>query len=147
MRRMIVVVFMIVVSCSKEVKKDSNVFYVIDPLVHEYVMDYIKDVESIGLNVENDNKSFSVILGRLPNSVAGIAIGMFNPYCVNVILNIDIWKVLSRAEKKALVYHELSHDVFELHHNTCDIMTGSLRGFGEDAYKELLDTLTKQQNK
>lgn len=147
MRRMIVVVFMIVVSCSKEVKKDSNVFYVIDPLVHEYVMDYIKDVESIGLNVENDNKSFTVILGRLPNNVAGMAMGMFNPYCVNVVLSIQLWKYMDRSERKALIYHELSHDVFDLTHNTCDIMTGSLRGFGEDAYKELLDTLTKQQNK
>lgn len=143
----IVLLSLLLISCNKEVERLPNTLYVIDPLVHGYVMDYIKDVESIGLNVENDNKSFSVILGRLPNSVAGIAIGMFNPYAVNVILNIDIWKVLSRAEKKALVYHELSHDVFELHHNTCDIMTGSLRGFGEDAYKELLDTLTKQQNK
>jgi len=76
-----------------------------------------------------------------------MAMGMFNPYCVNVVVSIDIWKFLDRSEKKALIYHELSHDVFDLHHNTCDIMTGSLRGFGEDAYKELLDTISKQQNK
>ena len=143
----IVLLSLLLISCNSEVEKLPNVFYVIDPLVHKYVMEYVKDVESVGLSVENENKSFSVILGRLPRNVAGMAIGMFNPYAVNVILDINIWKLLSESEKKALVYHELSHDVFGLHHNTCDIMTGSLRGITDEMIKELLDTLIKQQNK
>jgi hypothetical protein len=76
-----------------------------------------------------------------------MAIGMFNPYCVNIILDEDIWNILNRAERKALVYHELAHDVFELHHNTCDIMSGGLREITDEMVEELLDTLTKQQNK
>ena len=129
------------ISCTKEVAPKKSTFYYIAPEAIEYVLDFQRDVESVGLNVQNENISFSVIMGRLEINLAGIAIGMFNPHAVNVILNIDIWGVLSPAERKALVYHELAHDVFELHHNTCDIMSGGVRPITEDMVKELLETL------
>ena len=142
------IVGVMLLGCSvEEVKPKSKIFYMIDPSAFEYVLDFQKDIESIGLALENDNISFSVILGELPSGVAGIAIGMFNPYCVNIILDEAIWRLLDRSERKALVYHELAHDVFELHHNTCDIMSGSLRGITDDMIRELLDTLAKHQNK
>ena len=148
MKKVIMIVGVMLLGCSvEEVKPKSKIFYMIDPSAFEYVLDFQKDIESIGLALENDNISFSVILGELPSGVAGIAIGMFNPYCVNIILDEAIWRVLDRSERKALVYHELAHDVFELHHNTCDIMSGSLRGITDDMIRELLDTLAKHQNK
>ena len=148
MKKVIMMMSMLLLGCNDDVQvREVKVQYVIDPSIVEYVLDFQRDVESVGLAIENDNISFSVILGKLPKNVAGMAIGMFNPYCVNIIISEDIWRLLDRSEKKALIYHELAHDVFELHHNTCRVMTGSLRGFGPSAYKELLDTLTKQQNK
>jgi hypothetical protein len=139
---------MLLLGCnSNEEVKKNDIQYVIDPSVVEYVLDFQRDLESVGLALENDNISFSIILGKLPDTVAGMAIGMFNPYCVNIILDEDIWNILNRAERKALVYHELAHDVFELHHNTCDIMSGGLREITDEMVEELLDTLTKQQNK
>lgn len=148
MKKVIMIVGVMLLGCSvEEVKPKSKIFYMIDPSAFEYVLDFQKDIESIGLALENDNISFSVILGELPSGVAGIAIGMFNPYCVNIILDEAIWRLLDRSERKALVYHELAHDVFELHHNTCDIMSGSLRGITDDMIRELLDTLAKHQNK
>lgn len=149
MKKTIMIVSMLLLGCNsnEEVKPKTDVQYVIDPSVVEYVLDFQRDIESVGLALENDNISFSIILGKLPNTVAGMAIGMFNPYCVNIILDEDIWNILNRAERKALVYHELAHDVFELHHNTCDIMSGGLREITDEMVEELLDTLTKQQNK
>jgi len=137
---------MLLVGCTAKEEKKVNTFYYIDPSVIEYVLDYERDIRSIGLELQNDNVSFSVIVGRLPIRVAGIAIGMMNDKAVNVVLNVAIWDSLSKAEKKALVYHELSHDVFGLRHGTCDLMSGSLREITDDMVKELLDTLTKQQN-
>lgn len=148
MKKTIMIVSMLLLGCnSNEEVKKNDIQYVIDPSVVEYVLDFQRDIESVGLALENDNISFSIILGKLPNTVAGMAIGMFNPYCVNIILDEDIWNILNRAERKALVYHELAHDVFELHHNTCDIMSGGLREITDEMVEELLDTLTKQQNK
>ena len=148
MKKVIMIVGVMLLGCSvEEVKPKSKIFYMIDPSAFEYVLDFQKDIESIGLALENDNISFSVILGELPSGVAGIAIGMFNEYCVNIILDEEIWRLLDRSERKALVYHELAHDVFELHHGTCDIMNGSLRGITDDMVRELLDTLAKHQNK
>ena len=137
---------MLLVGCTAKEEKKVDTFYYIDPSVIEYVLDYERDIRSIGLELQNDNVSFSVIVGRLPIRVAGIAIGMMNDKAVNVVLNVAIWDSLSKAEKKALVYHELSHDVFGLRHGTCDLMSGSLREITDDMVKELLDTLTKQQN-
>ena len=148
MKKTIMIMSMLLLGCnSNEEVKKNDVQYVIDPSVVEYVLDFQRDIESVGLALENDNISFSIILGKLPSNVAGMAIGMFNPYCVNIILDEDIWNILNRAERKALVYHELAHDVFELHHNTCDIMSGGLREITDEMVEELLDTLTKQQNK
>ena len=148
MKKVIMMMSMLLLGCNDDVQvREVKVQYVIDPSIVEYVLDFQRDVESVGLAIENDNISFSVILGKLPNNVAGMAIGMFNPYCVNIILDEEIWRVLSRSERKALVYHELAHDVFELHHNTCDIMSGGLRPITNGMIKELLDTLTKHQNK
>jgi len=148
MKKTIMIMSMLLLGCSKEeVKPKKSVQYVIDPSVVEYVLDFQRDIESVGLALENDNISFSIILGVLPNDVAGMAIGMFNPYCVNIILDEQIWRILNRSERKALVYHELAHDVFELHHNTCDIMSGGLREITDDMIRELLETLAKHQNK
>ena len=148
MKKVIMIIGVMLLGCSvEEVKPKSKIFYMIDPSVSEYVLDFQRDIETIGLALENDNISFSIILGRLPDNVAGMAIGMFNPYCVNIILDEQIWRILNRAERKALVYHELAHDVFELHHGTCDIMNGNLRGITNDMIRELLDTLAKHQNK
>lgn len=145
--RYILLALLLVGCTANEEKKKVDTFYYIDPLVIEYVMDYQRDIRSIGLELNNDNISFSVVVGRLPIRVAGIAIGMMNNKAVNVVLNVSIWDSLSSAEKKALVYHELSHDVFGLRHGTCDLMSGSLREITDKMVKELLDTLTKQQNK
>jgi hypothetical protein len=138
---------LLLVGCTAKTEEKVNTFYYIDPLALEYVLDFQRDVKSIGLELQNDNKSFSVIIGRLPIRVAGIAIGMMNDKAVNVVLNIEVWNRCSKAEKKALVYHELAHDVFGLEHGTCDLMRGSLRPITDEMVKELLDTLTKQQNK
>ena len=142
-----VLLLTMLISCTKEVTPKKSPFYYVAPEVIEYVLDFQKDVESVGLNIENENISFSVMMGRLKGNLAGIAIGMFNPYAVNVILNIDIWEVLTPAERKALVYHELAHDVFELHHNTCDIMSGGVRPITNDMIKELLETLNRHNGK
>jgi len=137
----IVAYSLLFLACNDTVAEKPSTYYFIDPSVREYYLDFKSDVESIGLEIGNKNKSFSIILGRTPINVAGIAIGMFNEYAVNVVIDITIWNRLNKAEKKALIYHELAHDVFGLEHNTCDLMSGGLRAMTEEMRIELLETL------
>lgn len=139
----VIVYSLLFLSCSNTIEDKATVYYFIDPNVREYYLDFKSDIESIGLELPNDNLSFSIVLGRTPLNVAGIAIGMFNPSCVNVVLDIELWFALNSLERKALVYHELAHDVFGLEHNTCDIMSGSIREITEDMRIELLETLKR----
>lgn len=148
MRRFILVIAVLsIIGCKEKVVEASKVFYYIDPELREYYMDFREDIESIGLEIDNDNISFSIVLGRTPFNVAGIAIGMDNKYAVNIVIDIYIWGRLSKSERKALVYHEMAHDVFGLKHNSCSLMSGGLRSMTESMRLEFLDTLTKQQNK
>ena len=101
MKKVIMIMSILLLGCNDNVQvREVKVQYVIDPSILEYVLEFQRDVESVGLAIENDNISFSVILGKLPNNVAGMAIGMFNPYCVNIIISEDIWRLLDRSERK-----------------------------------------------
>ena len=137
----IVAYSLLFLACNDTAGEKPSTYYFIDPNVREYYLDFKKDIESIGLELGNKNKSFSIVIGRTPMNVAGIAIGMFNEYAVNVVIDITIWNILSPAEKKALIYHELAHDVFGLEHNTCEIMSGGLRAMTDEMRLELLETL------
>tara|TARA_R100000544_G_C2185759_1_gene39147 strand:+ start:56 stop:484 length:429 start_codon:yes stop_codon:yes gene_type:complete len=118
------ILLLLLVSCNKSVEK-KNTFYAIDPAFSEYVLDFTKDLETIGEDLNNDNLSFSIIMGRLPRNVVGIAIGMDNDYAVNVVISQYYWNRLNKDERKMLIYHELSHDVFNITHGTCRIMDSS----------------------
>ena len=142
----VLLICLLLLACSDVSEEKVKTMYMIDGEVMPYVLDFERDVKSIGLELNNSNKSFSVVLGRLPYRIAGIAIAMDNKFAVNVVLNIQLWHKLSDAEKRALVYHELAHDVYGLRHNTCDLMSGTLRSITQEMIDELLDTLTKQQN-
>jgi len=149
MRRLILVIAIFsMIGCKEEVKKERELMYYVDPALVEYYLDFKSDIESIGLELANENISFSIVLGRTPPNVAGIALGMFNKHCVNIVIDISLWSYLNAKERKALIYHEMAHDVFGLKHNTCSLMTGGLREMTEGMRLELLmvlDNLPKQQ--
>ena len=99
MRRFILVVAVLsILGCKEKVVETSKVFYYIDPELREYYMDFKEDIESIGLELDNDNISFSIVIGRTPTNVAGIAIGMFNKYAVNIVIDITQIKKCNRLE-------------------------------------------------
>ena len=142
MRRFILVLVVLsVLGCKEKVVETDKVFYYIDPELREYYMDFKQDIEGIGLELENDNISFCIVLGRTPLNVAGIAIGMDNKYAVNIVIDINLWRFLNKKERKALVYHEMAHDVFRLEHNSCSLMSGGLREMTESMRLELLMVL------
>ena len=58
----------------------------------------------------------------LPDNILGIAFGMNVDNVTVVSINAQKWWSLSPNQRKLLVFHELSHDIFNLHHFSTPIM-------------------------
>lgn len=121
-------------------KVETSPMYFIDPLLLPYVLDYEKELKDRGVSVPN-NQSFSVLLSRMPVRIAGIAIGMRNDYAVNVAINIALWKSYTETEKRFLIYHELSHDIFNVEHNSCRLMVTSMVDVGDEDFNAIMNEL------
>jgi len=97
----------------------------IDPEFSSIVLDFTKDLETIGEDLGQENLSFSIIMGRLPHNVVGMAIGMHNDHAVNVVISKYYWNLLNEKDRKLVIYHELAHDLFNIRHGSCRIMDSS----------------------
>jgi hypothetical protein len=89
------------------------------PYVHEY-MDFLKD-NRIGMEFQT---KFVVAFNPFLDTFrfAGYAEGMNKNKEVNVYVSESVWKRLNEGQKRWLIFHELSHDIFNLHHGTCELM-------------------------
>ena len=89
------------------------------PYVHEY-MDFLKK-NKIGIEFQT---KFVVAFNPFLDSFrfAGYAEGMNKNKEVNVYVSESVWKRLNEGQKRWLIFHELSHDIFNLHHGTCELM-------------------------
>ena len=79
-----------------------------------------------------------------PNQIA-IARGMFKDKEVEIYISKSWWMKLDANERKILLYHELSHDLLEIHHQWCDntsLMypnkTGMIKKDADEMLKDLL---------
>lgn len=116
-----------------EEKVEKSVYF-IDPTLLPYVLDYEAELNDRGVQIPA-NQSFSVLLTRMPMRLAGIAIGMFNNTTVNVAINIRLWNTYTETQKRFLIYHELSHDVFNIEHDSCRLMVTAMSGVN-DIYED-----------
>lgn len=89
----------------------------IAPQIKPYVDMYFKDLKRYGIKFEK--KDFGVMFSTklVGTPYSGIAYGMFNDNLVYVAINPYQWLILGETERKYLIYHELSHDLFNLKHN------------------------------
>ena len=80
-------------------------------LLNEYDVEYDKNIPVI--------MRMSKVMSM---GVAGAAYGMMKDDEINVVINERTWKYLNDDQKRWLVYHELSHDMFDMRHFDTDIM-------------------------
>lgn len=80
-------------------------------LLNEYDVDYDKQTMVI--------VRMSNVMGM---GVAGAAYGMMKDDEINIVINKRTWKYLNDDQKRWLVYHELSHDMFDMLHYSTPIM-------------------------
>lgn len=127
-----------------EEKVKQSALYFIDPILLPYVLDYEKELRDRGVDIPT-NQTYSVLLTRMPMRLAGIAIGMFNDSTVNVAINMSLWHTYTETEKRFLIYHELSHDVFNVEHNSCRLMITAMSGVNDvhEDFDVLMDELAQ----
>lgn len=109
------------------------------PFINEY-MDRLES-EGIDLTWGKDLVSidFSV---SLPNNILGVAWGMDIDNITVISINGRVWNYLTHQQKRLLVFHELTHDVFNVRHFETGLMNTPMPFFvSEDKVDSLMDDL------
>ena len=101
---------------------DESKIYVRDPELRGYVMEFLTELEDYDVDYDKSIPvavRFSKVMSM---GVAGAAYGMRMDDETNVVVNKRIWKHLNDDQKRWLVFHELSHDMFDITHWSTPIM-------------------------
>ena len=98
------------------VKKERKETFYIDPPLTNYVLNYYSYLDKNGIEVPKVPLTNIHFNYHLPDRILGVAFGMFQDDAVIVAINGRAWPHLTVQEKLALVFHELSHDVYDIEH-------------------------------
>mgnify|MGYP003666941713 FL=1 len=112
----------------QEISKYRNKQYdpetiVVNKYLSPYVSEYVNILKSNDIKIPwgNDIVFIDMNLG-MPSGVLGIAWGMDIDNITLISINISSWKYLSHQQRRYLVFHELTHDIFNLRHFDTEIM-------------------------
>lgn len=83
-----------------------------------YVFEYLNTLKKY--DIEFKKQSLIVVFDAdiMRTSLVGQAKGMFNDDLVYVKINPKLWGYLTTKQKRHLIFHELSHDIFNTEHTT-----------------------------
>ena len=70
--------------------------------------------------------SRKTIVFRHLDGPIGIATGMFDEGRIEIQIDVDYWKKLNKMERLFLIYHEVSHDYWEVWHNEVTMLSPAL---------------------
>jgi len=115
---------------------EGNTF--INPYVSELYYDYIKLIEDNNILIPQQDLILIDMSCTLPNSILAVAWGMYTDNTISVSVNLNTFSYLSDNQKRFLMYHELSHDIFNLEHYSCMIMTTPMPEIVSDEYLNLM---------
>ena len=102
------------------------------------VNDYINTLESNGIKLPYGRDLVLIDFSMsLPDNVLGMALGMNVDNVTVVLINGNKWFELSDNQKKLLVFHELSHDIFNLYHFSTPVMDTPMPLFVSDQHLDL----------
>jgi hypothetical protein len=90
---------------------------VINSLLGPYVKEYKALLEENGVDIPWGKDMVRVMFGvAIPRHVLGVAWGMDIDNITFVEINYQNWLQLSHEQKRLVMFHELTHDVFNLEH-------------------------------
>ena len=92
--------------------------YSVNKELQPYVKEYLLTLDNY--DIEFKKQSFIVVFDAdiIRTDILGMAKGMYNDSLVYVIINPDTWRRLTTKQRRHLIFHELSHDIFNTEHTT-----------------------------
>ena len=136
---------MLFVNCAAPVEPVYT--YSINKELQPYVKEYLLTLDYH--DIEFKKQSFIVVFDAdiMRTNLVGQAKGMDNDSLVYVIINPNLWGKLTVKQRRHLVFHELSHDIFNtLHTNDVELMKPSMPSPSQSYYMDIdkeIDLLMK----
>jgi len=105
------------VNCTNQAQEPVYT-YELSRELQPYVFEYLHTLEKY--DIEFKKQSFIVVFDAdiMKTSLVGQAKGMFNDNLIYVKINPKLWRLLTPKQRKHLIFHELSHDIFNTEHTT-----------------------------
>lgn len=93
-----------------------------DKELYPYIQRYFNMMDENGIEYNRSQPMMIVFNYWVRGTILGIAHGMREDGYVNVHINKQAWAILTVEERIVVMFHELSHDVFNLEHGTIELM-------------------------
>ena len=137
---------------SMQAQQDKGLQYSVSQPLVDILIEYVDELDCYGIEYHfGDSLRLELYdIGRVRGggSIAGIAMGMFDDSRVEIYIDIDHWINSSQRRRRWTVYHELTHDIFNITHCEVTIMDTVVPdyisyGLMEDSIEELMNYLKK----
>jgi len=111
----ILLIGLLFINCTSQ-SKEPVYTYELSKELQPYVFEYLSTLEKYDIKFKK--QSFIVVFSPdlVRTNLLGVAKGMFNNELVYVKINPRLWNWLTPKQKKHLIFHELSHDIFNVAH-------------------------------
>ena len=136
---------MLFVNCATPIEPVYT--YSISKELQPYVREYLLTLDDY--DIEFKKQSFIVVFDAdiIKTPLVGQAKGMFNNDLVYVKVNPKIWRHLTHKQRRHLLFHELSHDLFNIEHTKdVELMKPSMPSPSQSYYMDIdkeIDLLMK----
>ncbi len=111
----ILLIGLLFVNCTSQIEEPVYT-YELSKELQPYVFEYLNTLEKYDIKFKK--QSFIVVFDAdiMRTPLVGQAKGMFNDDLVYVKINPKLWSYLTIKQKRHLIFHELSHDIFNIEH-------------------------------
>ena len=146
----ILLIGLLFINCTSQ-QKELVYTYELSKELQPYVFEYLSTLEKYDIKFKK--QSFIVVFDAdiMRTPLVGQAKGMFNDDLVYVKINPKLWSYLTVKQKRHLIFHELSHDIFNIEHTTeVELMKPSMaspaQSFVMDIEKEIINLMMHIRN-
>tara|TARA_R110000796_G_scaffold68451_5_gene156826 strand:+ start:57 stop:524 length:468 start_codon:yes stop_codon:yes gene_type:complete len=152
MKLKLLIIGLLFINCANKAQEVEPIYTIeVSVALQPYVFEYMATLDKY--EIEYKKQSFIVVFDSdiMRTPLVGRAQGMFNDELVYVRIDPREWGYLTPKQRKHLIFHELSHDIFNvLHTEDIELMKPSLpsdvKAFAMDIDKEIAQLMKYIKN-